>query len=225
VPAGAVGLVVSAAPGAGRLPIAPARVLLAEQAGPLERVRALSACSAVQFEAVYAPLLSALADYVQRLPCARQPEQTILHARLRAAERALARRRGAILPPDAGSERVAREADLWTYAVFSLALLRRLAREFAPWSIVLWSAHDRPLGRWQPRSAPCGLAGVKGVAAYSLRPETGPPGADWTPLVAGALLPGAALNWLWREPGVMSVWQQALSSDLPPEIAPLFADS
>ncbi len=221
----AVAVAVNAGPaGEARVPITGAGALLGERAAALERLRGLSSSSAAQYEAVYAPLLVALAGYVQRVPCARLPRHTILDARLRAAERALARRRGAILPPGAGSERAAREADLWTYTVFGLALLHRLAGEFAPWSIALWSVHDRPLGRWQPQTAPRGLARVPGVAAYSVRPAADPPGADWTPLLAGALLPEVALNWLWREPRVMSVWHRSLTVDLPPEIALLFAD-
>jgi hypothetical protein len=37
------------------------------------------------------------------------------------------------------------------------------------------------------------------------------------------LLPAPGLNWLWREPGVMAVWQHALiAADLPAEIGGLF---
>ena len=110
----------------------PAATLLAPHDARLERLRQQASCSAVQFEAVYAPLLERFAEYVQRVPCAAQPECTILESRLAAAERSLARRRGAILPRNAGPEHVAREADLWTYVLFSAALLRCLAAEFAP---------------------------------------------------------------------------------------------
>ena len=208
-----------------QVPIAPARTLLAERRDALARLHALSGSSATQFEAVYQPLALALAGSVQRLPVAGDGRQTILAARLRRAEVVLARRRGVLLPPGAEPERVARQADLWTYALFSLALLRRLARDLAPWTVALWSAEGRPLGVWRPPTAPRGLARVAGVAAYSVRPSPDPPGADWTPLVAGALLPEAGLNWLWREPDVLRAWSRALSAELPAELAPLFVDS
>ena len=115
-----------------RIALQPAATLLAPHDARLERLRQQASCSAVQFEAVYAPLLERFAEYVQRVPCAAQPECTILESRLAAAERSLARRRGAILPRNAGPEHVAREADLWTYVLFSAALLRCLAAEFAP---------------------------------------------------------------------------------------------
>lgn len=205
-----------------RLPIVPASVLLADQGEVLARVRLLSACSPVQFEAVYAPLLTAFTEYVQRVPCPVQPTQTILQVRLQAAERALARRRGVILPLDVGPEQVAREADLWTYVVFSGALLRRLADEFSPWAITVWSADERPLGRWRPQATPRGLARMRHAAWYRVRRVTEPPSADWTPLMVGALLPDTALNWLWREPRIMGVWQQLLHNHPLPEIDPLF---
>ena len=215
---------VSGAP-APRALIAPAQALLDEQRDALARLHALSGSSATQFEAVYQPLALALASYVQRLPVAGDGRQTILAARLRRAEVVLARRRGVLLPPGAEPGQVARQADLWTYALFSLALLRRLARDLAPWTVALWSAEGRPLGVWRPPTAPRGLARVAGAAAYSVRPSPDPPGADWTPLVAGALLPEAGLNWLWREPDVLRAWSRALSAELPAELAPLFVDS
>lgn len=207
-----------------RVPIAPARALLDERRDALARLHALSGSSATQFEAVYQPLALALAGYVQRLPAAGDGRQTILAARLRRAEVVLARRRGVLLPPGAEPERVARQADLWTYALFGLALLRRLAREFAPWTVALWSAEGRPLGVWRPQAAPRGPARVAGAAAYSVRPNPDPPDADWTPLVVGALLPAAGLNWLWREPDVLRAWSRALVAELPAELAPLFVD-
>ena len=79
----------------------PAATLLAPHDARLERLRQQASCSAVQFAAVYAPLLERFAEYVQRVPCAARPECTILESRLAAAERILARRRGAILPRNA----------------------------------------------------------------------------------------------------------------------------
>lgn len=203
------------------IPIQPATALLAMHEARLERLRQQASCSAVQFEAVYAPLLTSFAEYVQRVPCPTQPDTTILQSRLRAAERALARRRGAILPRNAGPEQVAREADLWTYVLFSAALLRRLAAECAPWAITVWSNSRQPLGRWRPQVAPRGLAHMPQAAAYDVQPSDDAPGADWTLLAVGALLPSAASNWLWREPHVHAAWRQLFLGDPPAELIPL----
>jgi len=206
---------------ADRIAIQPAATLLAPHDAQLDRLRQQASCSAVQFEAVYAPLLMGFAEYVQRVPCPTQPDITILQSRLRAAERTLARRRGAILPRNAGPEQVAREADLWTYVLFSAALLRRLAAEFAPWAITVWSSARRPLGRWRPQVAPRGLAHMPQAAAYAVQPSIDAPGADWTLLAVGALLPPAASNWLWREPHVHAVWRPLFLGDPPAELTSL----
>lgn len=215
-------VVVSAATApAARIEIVGPEALLAERASALARLRRLAGCSDAQFAAAYAPLLAAFARYVQRLPA--PGERTLLDARLERAIAVLSRRRGAILPPGAEPEQVAREADAWTYALFALALLRGLGEELAPWAVALWAADGRALGRWRPQTEPRGMARVKGAVAYSTLPAGEPPGADWTPLVAGALLPPDGLNWLWREPGVLAVWSRALlPADLPPALAGLF---
>ena len=215
-------MVVTAPPERGaRIAIVEAAILLAERAEPLARLRELSNSSGSQFEAAYAPLLAAFAGYVQRLPAEGAP--TLLDARLDRTAAVLARRRGMILPPGADPERAAREADAWTYALFGLALLRGLSGALAPWAVALWAADGRSLGRWRPHLEPRGFSRVKGAVAYTAGPNDAPPGADWTPLVAGALLPAPGLNWLWREPGVMAVWQHALiAADLPAEFGGLF---
>lgn len=194
-----------------RMPIqTPAQVLTA-YAASLARVQTLSGSSVTQFTAVYTPLAQALAGYVQHLPCVYRTDHSLLSARLEQAAQVLLRRQGVLLPPGAPPERLAREADLWTYVAYSVALLRGLAADVAPWTITLWSLDDTARGVWQPWTAPRGLATVD-AAAYRVRRALHPPGADWTPLLVGALMPPAGLNWLWREPAIWQVWQQALTA-------------
>ncbi len=207
-----------------RIPILRASELLDQRQEAVKRLHGGSALSETQFRVLFWPLLLAFAESVQTLPKGEPGQRLILDLRLQRAERVLRRRRGVILPPGADSEQVARAEDLWTYAVFSIALLRQLAREMDFWKITLWSAHDQPLGCWAPHKAAKGLAWVKEAQFYRLERATLSRG-DWTPLMVGALMPQAALNWLWREPEVFDVWQKALSRpDLPEWIQPLFLD-
>ncbi len=188
------------------------------------RVQALSASSPTQCAAVYTPLAQALAGYVQHLPSAQHPDQSILSVRLQQAACVLRRRSGRFLPPGVSPERSARESDLWTYVAYSVALLRGLAHELSPWTITLWSSDDTACGLWQPWLAPRGLTTVN-AAAYRVQPNPAAPNADWTPLIIGALMPEAGLNWLWREPTVWQVWQQALiAAELPDRLQPLFVN-
>ena len=208
------------------LPIQTATDLLKPHAALLERLHLLSGCSATQFAAVYTPLLERFAEYVQQVPDASAPperQHTLLQTRLHAATHALARRRGAILPLDAEPERVAREADLWTFVLCAAVLLRELATAFAPWAITVTTAHRQSLGRWQPQRAPRGFAHLPRAATYHVRPSGETPGPDWTPLMIGALLPETAWNWLWREPRIWAAWQQVLHRRFQPDLDPLLA--
>ncbi len=196
------------------------RPLLAERrrnagatAGAVER-------SAVQFEAVYAPLLAALAGYVQRLPARRDRRTTFWTRGWRRPSACLARRRGMILPPSAEPERAAREADLWTYALFGLALLRGLAGAFAPWAVALWSADGGRSDAGVRTSNRAGLARVTRARRPTPRGPRRRAGADWTPLVAGALLPRRDSTGCGASPGSWRSGNTALiAADLPPRSA------
>ena len=216
-------LAVKPAPAPERRPILPASALL--EAAAVERLHAASGSSATHFEAVYRPLLHAVAEYLQQLPDPAQPAITGLDARLHTAATALHRRRGRLLPPGAPAERLAQEADLWTYAVFSLALLRRLGLAVTAWRITLWSAHDQPLGVWRLWETPRGLAHVPRAAVYQAHPALHPPRTDATPLLVGALMPPAGLHWLWRAPAVLDAWRGALYAPAWSALfAPLFSE-
>ncbi len=204
-------------------PILSASELLGQRQETVNRLKGWSALSETQFDVVFLPLILAFAGYVQALPHGEQG--TILDVRLQQAERVLRRRRGVILPSGAEPEQIAREEDLWTYAVFSIALLRRLARDIDAWEITLYSAHHQAVGRWTPYEAADGWGAWEGARCYRLKRQTASGGGDWTPLIVRALMPSAALNWLWRKSAVFDVWQKALSRpELPELIQPLFID-
>ena len=199
-----------------RAPIQDGARVLADWPALLECVQALSGVSEKQFAATYQPLLLAWAAYLQHLPDPAGAGVTLLETRLRQAEVVLARRRGVILPVGGDPEQAAREADLWTYAVFSLALLRQIGAALAPLAVALWSSRGQALGRWRPDLQPRGLAHVRRAAAYGVYPCPAGASRDWTLLVAGALLPDTARNWLWREPAVFHLWKQALVAPVLP---------
>lgn len=206
-------------PQALRLPAA----LLHPHSAQIQAVYALAGCSERQFQHVYLALLTALAGYLQALPAPTQPRTTLLAQRLTAAQSVLFQRRAILLPVGETPESSAQAADLWTYLVFCLALLYRLARDLDAWMITVWS-HDTSLGPWRPSLAPRGLLSVPQATHYSVQPAPTRPTADWTGLVAGALMPTLGLQWLWRDPLATSTWVQALRSDLPTVLQPLFAD-
>lgn len=201
--------------------IGPPETALAAETGAVERLLSLSGVSERQFDAIYRPLLLRLAGYVQRLPDPGAPSATLLGTRLRRAEQALARRRGCFLPGGASPEQIAREADLWTYVVFSAALLRRLGSDLGRLEVELCDVDHRPCGVWSPVSAGLAATGAVGYRVRQIGPD---PGGDWTALLVAALMPAHGLCWLWREPPVLSCWLEAVAGETPPpRLAPLLA--
>ena len=205
------------------VPILSASELLGQRQAVVDRLQGVAALSEGQFRVTFLPLLLAFAGWAPAVPSDESGSPTVLDARLHRAERVLHRRRGVILPSGADPEQVAREEDLWTYTVFSIALIRQLAREIDRWEITLYSAHHEALGRWTPYEAVEGWGAWPGAHCYRLQRQTSSGRGDWTPIIVGRLMPPTALNRLWRNPAVFGVWQQALSRpELPELIKPLF---
>lgn len=168
------------------------------------------------FNALYEPLLNNLATHVQQLPDPNAPEHRLLDRRLRHAECALARRRGYFLPMGASPERMAREADVWTYAVFSAALIRRLDPDLGRIVLTLYTTDQRPLP--VTRLGWTGLQTV-GACGYEVRDiQPSRTGFDATLLHVACLMPRAGVAWLWREPTVLSAWLQACREPTPPAV-------
>lgn len=204
-------------PPAGATAVATAAALLADHKATLAALYQLTGTSAAQFDALYRPLVERLAEWVQRLPSLIEPKQTLLSERLFSAERALSRRRGVFLPPGAEPERIAYEADVWTYAVFSIALLRALGPTLAHWQVTLYVPQQQ--WRWLPWQASMQEAGAQ---YYHVKRRNLANERDTTPLIAHHMVPALAQNWLWDNPTVWTTWTQALSTSQPPGVlAPL----
>ncbi len=190
-----------------------ARELLNEQQFAIERLRELSAVSMPQFEAVYRPVLHNLASYVQRLPSAIDVMQSLFQYRLRMAEQALAQRRGFFFPPGAESECIASEADLWTYVVFCVVLLRQLTVELSHWQVTLHTPDKQWV--WTPW-----MRGLNrtGAGTYEFQPSDTPLDTDWMPSLMLDLMPALGLHWLWSNTQVSTVWAHALNETVLPKM-------
>lgn len=187
---------------------APVSHLLAEQADVLAHLAELVDATPQLFADVYQPALEKGAEFLQRLPCTDGPSQSLLASRLQLAVSALARRRAHLLPPGATVEQIARDADVWTYAVFSVTLLRGLSHAIDRVEVLLLQENDAHDAIWQPW---LGGLGQSNARRFRVLAVTEPAGADWTPLLVPHLMPTAGLAWLWRRPALFATWAQALS--------------
>ena len=180
-----------------------------------------SGATPLMFDQLYRPVLIALAAYIQVLPDPADPQTPWIATRLALARRVLSRRQGLLLPKGAAPEDSARQADLWTWVVVSLALVRGLG-SVVHVPVDLCDAQPAALGRWQPWAG--GLAETGAVGYRLASPEAANTVAttDWTPLLVKRLLPPRAWTWLQREPELWLLWCTALRGPLPPPLKPLF---
>jgi len=153
---------------AGALPIlSPGALLAAPQRQVLLRkLDTLVSVSAAHYEALYLAAIERFAKLVQQLPASEAHhhagEGGLLDHSLEVAVIALQLRRGYLLPPGALPEDQARLQDLWTYAVFTAALVHDLGKAVVDQRVHLFDDRGRSAGvgdAWQgPMPEPFGRA-------------------------------------------------------------------
>ena len=107
---------------------------------------------------LYFNALLAFAGYVQQLPASEAHHHSgmggLLDHSLEVVIHALRIRRGHLLPQGADAEAITAKKDLWTYAVFSSALLHDVGKPLVDLVVTLYDYDGRDLGVWDALSAP-----------------------------------------------------------------------
>ncbi len=197
---------------AGATEVQPGGVLLAPRMGEVNRLASLAAVPDAHFSALYFGALEALAGFAQNLPLAENLSASILDAALQRAVGALSRRRGYLLPKGAASEIIAKKADLWTYAVFTAAILPAL-HEVLKHRVWLYDSAALEIGLWEPwRGSMVECAGWYSVAdAGGTEEHHLPPYV--VPMLADVVLPEEGLAWLWTDREVICHWLRTIAGD------------
>ncbi len=125
---------------------------------------------------------------------------------------ALALRRGYLLPHGAEPERVARSQDLWTYAVFTAALLHDIGKPAVDQRVVLLDRRQRSLGAWDPWRGPMDDRAAWYQVEF-VRDRTRGLHERVGPLLAHFIVPEAGLSWLASDPEVLAAWVATVSGD------------
>ena len=200
----------------GRWTIHSPNELLTVHQSLLSPVNALVGVPDTHWDRLYRPMFESLAGFVQQLPASEAhhhagPGGLLRHA-LEVALEAMKLRRGALLPPGASAEELARLQDVWTYACVSAALLHDIGKPLADQRVTLFGADHAPLGQWNPTDGPMGQPAryyrVEFVAKRRYRRHE-----RLTPLLAGHIVPAEGLRWLAGEPEAMDAWLAALQGD------------
>lgn len=207
---------VDALPPSGHFPIAPSEALLDLHKNTLDTIRSLIGVPESHRNRLYRPIFEALAGFVQQLPASEVHHHAgpggLLRHSLEVVLEAMKLRRGALLPPGASAEELARLQDVWTYACVSAALLHDIGKPLADQRITLFDADHAPLGQWNPTDGPMGQPAryyrVDFVNRRRYRRHE-----RLTPLLAGHIVPAEGLRWLAGEPEAMDAWLATLQGD------------
>jgi integrating conjugative element relaxase (TIGR03760 family) len=163
----------------------------------------------------HAQLLHNFARRVQLLPASEAHHHTepggLLRHALETVDRAMKIRRGYMLPSGASSERISEQQEVWSFAVLSAALLHDIG---PPLTDVMLSLRDR-----EGRALHCSLACDDLPAGGSYHPEFSREQQEQQDqhrqpiplLIAGQIIPKAALRWLSQYPEVFNLWLLTLS--------------
>lgn len=165
------------------------------------------------FQQLYVATLQTFAEFVQQLPASEAHHHAglggLLNHSLEVAEKALALRRGFLLPPDADPSVVSRQADLWSYAVFSAALCHDIGKAVVDQTVHRFGARRQSIGVWNPWRGPMTDTAFYRVTfvrnrEYGRHQLVGP-------FVARTIIPDAAIDWLGSQRDLASAWVACLS--------------
>ncbi len=204
-------------PAPGLLPVLTAEVLLRrpDAAALANRIIQLTGLGQSHLDMLVQPVLERYARFVQELPASEAHHHAgrggmLIHG-LEVAAGALSLRQGHLLPHGAEPEAQSHAQHVWTYAVFTAALLHDIGKPVVDQRVVTYDDHGRPAGRWDPLNGPITDAGWYQVAfvrnrRYGFHERV-------APLLASRILPPAGLAWLGRDPDALSTWLAALNGD------------
>ena len=202
-------------PPPGMLPMLSPGELLADRRTAVGRIEELAGTTQAHFERYYLDTLHRFARWCQQRPASQTQHAHpggMLDLGMETAAAALKIRQGHLLPPGTVPEEAVLKKDLWTFAVFTLALLSDLAKPTAGQTVTLsdgnaswgwnpWSGamNDDPTVRWY------------GVA-FSKESDVDI-SESASLLLANLIVPPAGLAWLSADATVFSAWLACATGD------------
>jgi integrating conjugative element relaxase (TIGR03760 family) len=187
----------------------------ADRQAVIRQIKEAVGVPARHWQELYQVLLDRFAEFVQLLPASENHHHArvggLLDHSLDVAQKAVAIRRGHLLPPGAEPEVVARQSDRWTFAVFSAALLHDVGKAVLLVQVERLAANGGSLGPW------VGWDGaMRGTSRYRFRFAPGRRYHDYPlvgPFLARVLVPEVAIAWLGADVELMSFWIAAVAGD------------
>lgn len=187
--------------------------LLGQRAKQVKTIQQLAGVPKAHWRILYMDALLAFAGYVQQLPASESHHHPgaggLLDHTLEVVTHALRIRRGHLLPHGADAEEITAKKDVWTYAVFSSALLHDVGKPLMDQVVTLYDKQGRELGHWDAltTSMPCDgwyRIRYRKDRQYRLHERA-------ALLLSRLILPIPALNWLASDRSVLAAWMATVS--------------
>lgn len=121
----------------------------------VSEIKQLSGCATDVFNGIYRKSLLRLAEYCQMLPYGQyaHPERFgFLERQLKLAISTLKLRRGKLFPKNAGAEKISHDEGMWTYAIFSVAIMHGLFNIKNQVTVYLKNKNGEQISNWEPLS-------------------------------------------------------------------------
>ncbi len=187
--------------------------LLGQRAKQIKAIQQLAGVPKAHWRSLYMDALLAFAGYVQQLPASEAHHHPgaggLLDHTLEVVIHALRIRRGHLLPHGADAEEITAKKDVWTYAVFSSALLHDVGKPLMDQVVTLYDKQGHELGHWNALTTAMPGDGWYHIRyrkdrQYRLHERT-------ALLLSRLILPIPALNWLASDRSVLAAWMATVS--------------
>jgi len=182
----------------------------------LREIQGLISVPAKHYRALFETAIRNYASFVQELPASEIHHHSapggMLDHGLEVTKGALAIRRGHMLPPGAEPEALAKQADRWTYAVFTGALLHDIGKPAVDQIIRIFDSSKKPLRQWTPWNGPMAANHYYHMdfvrpRRYGLHPRVGS-------MLAHHIIPPIGLAWLSEDQELFQPWICLVSGDM-----------
>ncbi len=197
------------------LPVLPPGELLAHRCAAVNRIEELAGTTPAHFEQYYLDTLHRFACWSQQRPASPNHYAHpggLLDLAMETAAAALKIRQGHLLPPGAPPEEAVLKKDLWTFSVFTLALLGEAIKPTSEQTVTLFGETGSRI--WNPWSST--ISDDPAVRWYRVEfnrendlniPESA------SLMLANLIIAPVGLAWLSSDPHAFSAWLAYLSGD------------
>lgn len=203
----------------GLIPILDPQALLQPRSKVIAEIHRLLALPDTQTTDLVTSALQSFAALVQLLPASESHHHAgqggMLDHTLAVAVAALKIRAGYMLPPGCAPEAAGGRRILWSYAVFTAALLHDIGKPVGDQDIMLFDAGGTPVGAWNPWLDT--MVDHPRARAYKITFRRGrrhKAHERLGGLLAHRILPRVALGWMGSDHELLPLWAAAISGDL-----------